>query len=119
MSANNFGIRQSFRTQPISRKFARTVKRENKEQDPNANGNDNVFDNGNNFFVSNMPRPFLSSSASSSTSSSVSSSSSSSSSTPLVPSDVPLPRPNRTKMNANLTQMKNYNRAVTKSADHL
>ncbi len=100
--STNFGIKQSFRTQSIARKFARS----NVPKKDDTTDSDNVFENdGKNFFVKNVASNF----------SSASSSSVSSSSVPLNSTQ----HKTLNSMNASLRHMKNYNRIVTKSADHM
>lgn len=99
--STNFGIKQSFRTQSIARKFARS----NVSKKDDTNDSDNVFENdGKNFFVKNVVSNFSSSSSSLSSSS--------------VPTNSTPPK-TLNSMNASLRHMKNYNRIVTKSADHM
>lgn len=109
---SNFGIKQSFRSQAIARKFARTSV--SHESSDNSNEEkENVFEVGNNTFASSVlnkkngtvqissvtPRPL-------------------SSSNTLTQDEIDKPI-NRKFGNARLLHMKNYNKAVTKSADHM
>lgn len=95
----NFGIKQSFKMQSISRKFARFHK---KEENVEENVDENVFENGNSFFVNNLQVGQKNSQSLQHSQHSQHSSS------------------GRSKnMNAVLTHMKNYNRAAARSADHL
>ncbi len=124
--SGNFGIRQSFYTQPISRKMAKNSS-SNASNASNVtvvpeNNDENIFENGNNYFINNVLNRSDSNSvriSSSSSSSSSSVSNNNSSLTSLSPNDESNGSGIRQKMvSARLNTMLNYKRAVTKSADH-
>lgn len=127
---STFGIRQTFRTQPISRKIARTDMSKKEEsqltQDssynqPQSNPNENLFETNQNYFVNRVLNR--------------SSSSSSSVQKPLL---TPINQVNQTEpvqssqptqsekevlnakmVSSRLSLMKSHNRAVTRSEDHM
>jgi len=125
---STFGIRQTFRTQSISRKVARSSPQQNKDEDKdsqkqNNEVEDNIFESQSSFFSNRLNQkglvqqpnltPIGSVSSSSSSSSSLSSSSSSSK------TDTPTVRDNDKMISARIKLMKNHIRAVTRSEDHM
>ena len=134
---STFGIRQTFRTQPISRKIARTDMAKKEDSKPNqdssstqsqSNPNENLFETNQNYFVNRVLNR----------SSSSSSSSSSSVQKPLLTpinqvNQTPLSQSNKSTqptqaekevinskmVSSRISLMKSHNRAVTRSEDHM
>jgi hypothetical protein len=123
--SNTFGIKQSFRSQAIARKFARNSSPSNNLNENNSNSQQtsevNVFENGNSSFASNVLNRKSGNvghvghvQISSNTSSY--NNQNSSDNVSQDDSDKPIIRK---LVNARLLHMKNYNKAVTRSADHM
>lgn len=124
--SSNFGIRQTFRTQSISRKMARNKSNRLNENETNVqeldNKEENLFENGNNFFVNNVlnrQSTNLGSSVRISQVSQVSQKSQSQSQSSSSQSNHKNPARREKMISARINTMKNYSKAVTKSADHM
>lgn len=131
---STFGIRQTFRTQPISRKIARTdvtpKNDDSQNQTPQTlqtpiDSNENLFDSNQNHFVnrvlnrssSSVQQPALLPINQSSLSSLSSSSSSSSDTFSLTQSEKEMH--NAKMVSSRISLLKSHNRAVTRSEDHM
>jgi len=129
--SNTFGIKQSFRSQAIARKFARTPSSSSPSPSPSDLSSNqtkvkqNVFESGNNNFASNVlnRRNTLNDNVKISSLDSVNKSNlnnTSSSLTDLNSSNELNDKTDyRRAVSARLLHMKNYNKAVTRSADHM
>lgn len=122
---STFGIRQTFRTQSISRKIARSTdvsqKNDNSQnQTSQLDSNENLFDSNQNHFVNRV----LNRSSSSVQKPSLlpinkSSSSSSSSSDSILLTQSERERYNAKMVSSRISLLKSYNKAVTRSEDHM
>jgi hypothetical protein len=122
---STFGIKQSFRSQSIARKFARNSSASSSSSSL-SNSNEekvevNVFENGNSSFASNvLNRKNVNVQISLNTHNNNSSSSSKVFQNELAKTKDNSDKPVIRKLvNARLLHMKNYNKAVIKSADHM
>lgn len=118
---STFGIRQTFRTQSISRKVARSSPPQDKNEDKdsqkqNNKVEENIFESQSSFFSNRLNQKGLVQQPRLTPVSSVSSSSSSSSSSKT---DTPTVRDNDKMISARIKLMKNHIRAVTRSEDHM
>lgn len=123
---SNFGIRQTFRTQPISRKVGRSKLQDNKdieEKTEIVNETTNIFESQNNVFSnravnrSSVQKPLLTPIGNASASSSDSNKSSNSSNDELITLSDNINK--RKLVSARIKLMKNHNRGVTRSEDYL
>lgn len=126
---STFGIRQTFRTQSISRKIARSdVTQRNDDsqtsqtsQTSQLDSNENLFDSNQNHFVNRV----LNRSSSSVQQpallpiNQLSSSSSSSSKEPVVLTQSEREIYNAKMISSRISLLKSHNRAVTRSEDHM
>jgi hypothetical protein len=129
--SNTFGIKQSFRSQSIARKFARTPSSSPSDLSSNESKEQNVFESGNKTFASNVLNRRLNSNGNLNGHVQISSLNSLNNSTSLTSltelNNSPSNESNesndktdyRRTVSARLLHMKNYNKAVTRSADHM
>jgi len=120
--SNTFGIKQSFRSQPIARKFARNSLSNNSTENNSQQSSEvNIFENGNSSFASDVLNRKSGNVGNVGNVENVGNVIKISSSTSNKNSyqDEPDKPVIRKLVNARLLHMKNYNKAVTKSADHM
>lgn len=117
--SNTFGIKQSFRSQSIARKFARTQSSTQHEQE-SLPSSQNIFESGNNSFASDVLNRKNGGQVQISNLNLNNNSSTSLPSLPSLPDDSSNEKVDcRRIVSARLLHMKNYNKAVTRSADHM
>jgi hypothetical protein len=117
--SNTFGIKQSFRSQAIARKFARTPSSSPSDNSREEKTEVNVFESGNNTFASSvLNRRNVNGHVQISNITKLTPSQSvlNNNTENQEESDKPVVRK---LVNARLLHMKNYNKAVTRSADHM
>lgn len=120
--SNTFGIKQSFRSQAIARKFARNSSPSNNtnENSSQQTSEINVFENGNSSFASDvLNRKSGGNVGNVKISSNTNSYNNNQHSLVNVSQDDSDKPVIRKLVNARLLHMKNYNKAVTRSADHM
>jgi hypothetical protein len=121
--SNTFGIKQSFRSQSIARKFARTKSLTPPPSSDEVKTEFNVFENVNNDFASSvLNRKNGQVTITSSMNLNTQNNSLHSSLSSLSNNELQSSTNNNIRggvVNARLLHMKNYNKAVTRSADHM